>query len=355
MDCGWAEPEKILKRTVEQMKGGSEIHVKQDYGYDDEGLATKLMTYAMSHGFDGCEENKCLQIFIARYKEYANGAIEKLKNTVDKYALLSVIAHSFCASALEDQARKEDVRVKTIELVRSLQDAMGLLSNLSNNPENYKPCAADLAAWTSEVDAIATKVVDNATSSINPSSWEERQAVHEHVAKDIVAKLNASTYKDGYSFKGLAYLPFTDNGQYAFLSLPVGAEDVLRDQSKQVNYVVSRYRKRAVQTLAFIRKKWGAIETKGNQILDATFSTSTSDLSNRIGEVENRFKKDMKGSFLSAGGFRALVALRCGYEFKWYELGYRYFPAGFATDGYVLMTQQSNKYKYNCGQIVFFL
>ncbi|KAH7715715.1 hypothetical protein AAVH_16896 [Aphelenchoides avenae] len=231
---------------------------------------------------------------------------------------------------------------------------MSVLSNLTNKADIYKPCAASNPTWTSEVNTIALSVVDSATISINASSWEERKGVHERVAKGIVAKLNASTYKDGYLFKSLAYLPFGDDGQHAFLSLPVGAEDVLRNESKLVKYVVSRYRQRAVQSLAFLREKWDAIENKGDQILDATFSTSASKLLKRIEEVENRFETDIKGAFLSAGGFRALVALRCGYEFVWYELGYRYFPAGFASGGYTLGTKQDNKYKYNCGQIVFF-
>ncbi|KAH7703113.1 hypothetical protein AAVH_29723 [Aphelenchoides avenae] len=136
------------------------------------------------------------------------------------------------------------------------------------------------------------------------------------------------------------------------MRLPVGAEDVLRNESKSVKYVVSRFPKRADQAL--IRVKWNAIEEKGNQILDATFSTKASNLAKRIEEVENRFRKDIDGAFLLVGGFRALVALRCGYEFVWYELGYRYFPAGFATGEYVLATQQGNKYSSNCGQIVFF-
>ncbi|KAH7699610.1 hypothetical protein AAVH_33285, partial [Aphelenchoides avenae] len=157
-----------------------------------------------------------------------------------------------------------------------------------------------------------------------------------------------------YYFKALAYLPFADDGQHAFVRLPSGAEDVLRNESKTVKYVVSRFSKRANQSLALIKAKWNAIEEKGNQILDATFSTKASNLSKRIEEVENRFRKDIDGAFLSAGGFRALVALRCGYEFVWYELRYRYFPAGFATGEYVLATKQGNKFNSNCGQIVFF-
>lgn len=72
-----------------------------------------------------------------------------------------------------------------------------------------------------------------------------------------------------YNFTVLAYLPFADAG-HGFLSLPVGAEDVLRNESKMVNYVISRYRKRAVKPLVLLREKWYAIEKNGNEILDAT-------------------------------------------------------------------------------------
>lgn len=72
-----------------------------------------------------------------------------------------------------------------------------------------------------------------------------------------------------YIFKALAYLPFTDDGQHGFLSLPVGAEDIIRNESKLVKYVVSRYRKRAAKSLELLREKWEAIKEKGTQILDA--------------------------------------------------------------------------------------
>ncbi|KAH7695187.1 hypothetical protein AAVH_37758 [Aphelenchoides avenae] len=231
---------------------------------------------------------------------------------------------------------------------------MSVLGNLSSKPDIYKPCAAGFLSWTSEVDTIATKAVVNATSSINPSSWEARQSVHELAAKDIVAKLSGSTYNEGYYFKALASLAFTDEGHQGYLGLSVGAEDVVRNDSKLVKYVVSRYRKRADKLQNLLREKWDAIEEKGDRILDATFSTTAFNVSKRVEEVERRFEKEIGGAFLSADGFRALVALRCGYEFVWYELGYRCFPAGFATGGYTLATKQDNKYKYNCGQIVFF-
>jgi hypothetical protein len=104
---------------------------------------------------------------------------------------------SFCASSLEDTGHKANMRLKMVELVRLVKDAMGLLSNLSSNVDNYKPCAAGLSAWTSELGTIATSVVDTAVRRFNTSSWEDRQGLHEFIAKGIVAKLNGSVYKAG--------------------------------------------------------------------------------------------------------------------------------------------------------------
>ncbi|KAH7717423.1 hypothetical protein AAVH_15154 [Aphelenchoides avenae] len=67
-------------------------------------------------------------------------------------------------------------------------------------------------------------------------------------------------------------------------------------------------------------------------------------------QASNRF-----GPFLTGNGFHTMVALRCGYEFVWYELGYRYFPAGYATNNHTLITPVGYKYADKCGQIIFFL
>lgn len=73
-----------------------------------------------------------------------------------------------------------------------------------------------------------------------------------------------------YYFKALASLAFTDEGHQGYLGLSVGAEDVVRNDSKLVKYVVSRYRKRADKLQNLLREKWDAIEEKGDRILDAT-------------------------------------------------------------------------------------
>lgn len=79
------------------------------------------------------------------------------------------------------------------------------------------------------------------------------------------------------------------------------------------------------------------------------------DLEERITAVQSRLENGVIHTFLSGGGFKALVALKCGYEFVWYELGYRYFPAGYSTGNYTLSTDVENKYSWKCGgQIILF-
>lgn len=82
-------------------------------------------------------------------------------------------------------------------MIGSLMDAMDALNNLSSKADIYKPCPASYPAWTSTVEAIAKNVVNNATTSLNASSWEDRKGLHKLVAERIVAKLDASTYADG--------------------------------------------------------------------------------------------------------------------------------------------------------------
>ncbi|KAH7708511.1 hypothetical protein AAVH_24233 [Aphelenchoides avenae] len=50
----------------------------------------------------------------------------------------------------------------------------------------------------------------------------------------------------------------------------------------------------------------------------------------------------------------AFVVVTCGYEFVWYELGYRYYLAAASTSPYTLTTGQDNVYSAKCGQIVLF-
>lgn len=51
--------------------------------------------------------------------------------------------------------------------------------------------------------------------------------------------------------------------------------------------------------------------------------------------------------------FSAVVAVRCAYEFVWYELGWRYYKAAETTSEYVL-SRYDGEYNDACGQLIFF-
>lgn len=52
--------------------------------------------------------------------------------------------------------------------------------------------------------------------------------------------------------------------------------------------------------------------------------------------------------------FPGVAAVRCGHEFVWYELAYRYFTAGRASGASFELSTNDTEYKPNCGQIFLF-
>ncbi|KAH7709037.1 hypothetical protein AAVH_23704 [Aphelenchoides avenae] len=57
-------------------------------------------------------------------------------------------------------------------------------------------------------------------------------------------------------------------------------------------------------------------------------------------------------SVLEGTGFSAFVAVKCSYNFVWYELGWRYYTAARTTSEYVL-EKNSGTFNANCGQLIF--
>ncbi|KAH7717427.1 hypothetical protein AAVH_15158 [Aphelenchoides avenae] len=230
-------------------------------------------------------------------------------------------------------------------MVQSLKDGMDLLGNVSSRSGKDEPCMETttkkpyreattkepyaMGVTTSDVDgsrhkddnSFAKDVIDAETDRLRPKSWKDRQGLHEAVANGIVQRFNGPENTKNYRFEALAYLPYKGDERRAFIKLPDNM-DVVRSEYASVNYVVTR----RLSVGSKVTNQWASIGTNANDILEATFSTRATNLTARMKEVEKRF-----GPFVTQDGFRALAALRCGYEFVWYQLGYRYFPAGYAT------------------------
>ncbi|KAH7712658.1 hypothetical protein AAVH_20000 [Aphelenchoides avenae] len=235
-------------------------------------------------------------------------------------------------------------------MLRSLKDGMDLLSNFSSHTGKVKSCIQTTTKpyhesismdgttrevdhdWHEKVNSYAKDVIDAETKRLKPKSWKDRQSLHEAVANGIVQRFNGpENTKKG-------------DKRHAFIKLP-GDVDVVRSDYASVNYVVTR----RLNVDSKVTDQWASIGKNASYILEAAFSTPATNLTSRVKEVEERF-----GPFLTEDGFRALAALRCGYEFVWYQLGYRYFPAGYATGNHTLFTEGGNEYSEKCGQIVFF-
>ncbi|KAH7711169.1 hypothetical protein AAVH_21528 [Aphelenchoides avenae] len=91
------------------------------------------------------------------------------------------------------------------------------------------------------------------------------------------------------------------------------------------------------------------LEKYEQQILDKTFSSP----SNNLCETAARVLKDLLTLSIEETE-SAFAVVRCGYEFVWYELGYKYFPAANSTSPYVLTSHPISDYISNCGQIILF-
>lgn len=70
-----------------------------------------------------------------------------------------------------------------------------------------------------------------------------------------------------YSVEALAYLPNTDDEERAFIKLP-GKVDVVRNEHKWVNYVVTR--SLIIKLGNNITSRWSTIENNAKRILEFT-------------------------------------------------------------------------------------
>ncbi|KAH7673293.1 hypothetical protein AAVH_42227, partial [Aphelenchoides avenae] len=79
-------------------------------------------------------------------------------------------------------------------------------------------------------------------------------------------------------------------------------------------------------------------------------SPDTKDLCKEAGKKV----RDVVAASTNADCNFSVAAVRCGYEFVWYELIYRYFTAGRAAGASFELSTDDTAYERNCGQIFLF-
>ncbi|KAH7707250.1 hypothetical protein AAVH_25509, partial [Aphelenchoides avenae] len=83
-------------------------------------------------------------------------------------------------------------------------------------------------------------------------------------------------------------------------------------------------------------------------LLDHVFAKSSENLCGRL-------RTALKDHGVDKIGFGGFAAVKCGYEFVWYELGYTYFYAAHSSTGYKWQKKgRAYDSKAICGQIFFF-
>lgn len=65
-----------------------------------------------------------------------------------------------------------------------------------------------------------------------------------------------------------------------------------------------------------------------------------------------RKRREAESVAMDDTAFTALVAVKCNYDFVWYELGWRYYTAARTTTEYVL-EKNDGTFDASCGQIIF--
>ncbi|KAH7695068.1 hypothetical protein AAVH_37878, partial [Aphelenchoides avenae] len=100
-----------------------------------------------------------------------------------------VFMESFCGSYISGDWIQTKGN-KTVQVLRSVKDGMGLLTNLSSEAGEREPCAMEPdTAWSEKINSYAKRIIDAKMEYLKPQSWEDRQELHGAVAKDIVRRL----------------------------------------------------------------------------------------------------------------------------------------------------------------------
>ncbi|KAH7711175.1 hypothetical protein AAVH_21534 [Aphelenchoides avenae] len=201
-------------------------------------------------------------------------------------------------------------------------------------------------AWLAKAQEVAKQVISAASKTINANTWEKRcKELHPTITaaldanlKNLIAKYKGFT-KESTTFYSAAMLTYDDNGKscVSHKNYSVYGTHELVTYLAQPDFGDK------------LRPYKTDLENHEQEILDKTFSSPSNSLcktaANALNDVLGLSVKDKETAF---------VVVRCGYEFVWYELGYKYFPAANSTSPYVLTTHANSDYSSNCGQIILF-
>ncbi|KAH7714117.1 hypothetical protein AAVH_18512 [Aphelenchoides avenae] len=141
-----------------------------------------------------------------------------------------------------------------------------------------------------------------------------------------------------YVFNAVAFLPFDRNDQKCIYK----ETDFVDAGYSNLNFFVRYVKKGEESTMQTAMK-----DSKGKKSAARNHVFGKNN-----GNLCDRLKTATKGDLNKFGG---IVAVKCGYEFVWYELAYEYFHAAASSvKGEATWETHNGSYDANCGQIFFF-
>ncbi|KAH7698755.1 hypothetical protein AAVH_34148 [Aphelenchoides avenae] len=218
------------------------------------------------------------------------------------------------------------------------------------------------------VKAEVTNALANVSENVASLPGKDRPAIYDEAIRNAVPKL-----KTGYNISwpltctcitqklcfcgptgnvdGVLYLPYDMSNRRMHCAQAIDYGGYWGSIPEMVNYFV-KYTHTAVHAKTMKQKmkpKFAALEASKDSIVKAVFAGNHDNLCERV--VVALRDKAVSGS-IEGTGFSAFVAVRCAYDFVWYELGWRYYTAARTTSEYVLEANDGT-FNANCGQLIF--
>ncbi|KAH7704320.1 hypothetical protein AAVH_28489 [Aphelenchoides avenae] len=242
--------------------------------------------------------------------------------------------------------RLNDASKKAIQALSKVNDAFqrALQNNTRPRPTVVPPTPYE-GHVIAVINQTAKEVLAKFKPQLDPKGWSGREELHEkivHNTVDALSKNMRQVETVGYVFNALAYLPYNRVDQHCLLPKNKSVDVGYRNLNFFVLYASAK--RNAERACKDVKNRTAARVA----VLDHVFAQSDGDLCKRLEAALS----DQKVNINAFGG---IAAVRCGYEFVWYELGYTYFHAAESSTPYK-WEKKGGAYdsKAKCGQIFFF-
>ncbi|KAH7710630.1 hypothetical protein AAVH_22086 [Aphelenchoides avenae] len=292
----------------------------------------------------------CVPNFLIRYNNYDEAVYKTFVKDISTlvYHELTMVSFYLGIDA-ENAAKRKRYRSSLPERVRGIMkqllDARAVL--IEEPPK-------DLA---DAVKSVVRAALREEKSDIGSLAWKERPPHYEKAIQAVVTNLKvdkSTRFIGNSSLEGVMYLPYAegDRGMHCAHS----TDDISFNGTveRMANYFVKyMWNPTGFQSL---KQKWEKILGDKNSVLDSVFSEKDGNVCDRVlsalSKRSQRKRRDATSDTLERTGFSAFVAVRCSYDFVWYELGWRYYTAARTTSQYVL-EKNGGTFSADCGQLIF--